>query len=256
MIPKIWESDWFSWEGRFWNMPSRQVLPKPYQKPHPPILVAALQPATYDIAAEKGIGVLALGASTPSTLAPHVRSYKEKIKDAKPVGGSVTDRWISTTLGICMENDREAKELGARSIKRFFGPDRPYVQDQKNVYARLLEQWGGVPEHLRQNFARYTDVSEQGASEAAPDLSGGAIAQALWNELDAETLSDRAVIIAGDPDTCIEAIKKHEATGIDELMILMQSETIPHQQVMESIELFGKYVIPEIKKSEGVSTTA
>jgi len=37
MIPRIWESDWFEWEGKFWNVPSRQVLPKPYQNPHPPI---------------------------------------------------------------------------------------------------------------------------------------------------------------------------------------------------------------------------
>ncbi len=57
MIPRIWDSDWFSWEGRYWSMPPRQVLPKPYQKPHPPIWVAAQQPATFDIAAEKGIGV-------------------------------------------------------------------------------------------------------------------------------------------------------------------------------------------------------
>ena len=256
MIPKIWGSDWFSWEGRFWNVPSRQVLPKPYQKPHPPILLAALQPSTYDIAAEKGIGVLALGASTPSTLEPHVRSYKEKIKDAKPVGDLVTDWWVSTTLGICMEDDRKAKELGARSIKTFFGPDRPYVQDQKDVYARLLDNWGGVPDHLKVNFARYADLADDPVQEPGLDLSGGAIAEAMWNELDPETLADRAVIIAGDPDSCIEAIKKHEATGIDELMILMQSETIGHEQVMESIELFGKYVIPELKKSEGVPATA
>lgn len=36
MIPKIWESDTFEWEGQFWNVPPREVLPKPYQKPHPP----------------------------------------------------------------------------------------------------------------------------------------------------------------------------------------------------------------------------
>ena len=46
MIPKIWESDTFEWEGQFWNVPPREILPKPYQKPHPPIWVAALQPAT------------------------------------------------------------------------------------------------------------------------------------------------------------------------------------------------------------------
>ena len=47
------------------------VVPKPYQKPHPPIWVAALQPSTYEIAAAKGIGVLAFGSSAPSSLAPH-----------------------------------------------------------------------------------------------------------------------------------------------------------------------------------------
>ena len=87
MIPKIWESDMFTWEGRFWNVPPREVLPKPYQKPHPPIWVAALQPATYALAAQKGIGVMALGVSAPSVLEPHIRSYRDAIKEADPVGG-------------------------------------------------------------------------------------------------------------------------------------------------------------------------
>ncbi len=58
------------------------------------------------------------------------------------------------------------------------------------------------------------------------------------------------MIIAGDPDSCIEALKKHEATGIDQMMIMTQTETVPHEKVMKSIELFGKYVIPEFKRSE------
>ena len=259
MIPKIWESDWFEYEGRFWQVPPRQILPKPYQKPHPPIWVAALQPATYEIAAEKGIGVLAFGSSAPESLEPYVRAYKEKVKNASsPVGAFVNDQWASATLGICLENDSEARELGAQSIKNFFGPGRPYVQGQKDVYERLLEQWGGVPDHLKANFSRYVDVGvEKEEFENVLDLSGGStIAHKIWADLDADTLSDRAVIIAGDPDTCIRALKKHEASGIDQMMIMMQTETIPHEQVMESIELFGKYVIPEFKKSEEVAARA
>ena len=135
MIPRIWDSDFFSWEGRFWSMPERQVLPKPYQKPHPPIWVAALQPATYDIAAEKGIGVLALGASAPTTQEPYVRSYKEKVRDANPVGGFVNDQWASATLGICLEDNKEARELAAESLKTFFGPDRPYPESTEEERA-------------------------------------------------------------------------------------------------------------------------
>ncbi|MCI0786426.1 MAG: LLM class flavin-dependent oxidoreductase, partial [Chloroflexi bacterium] len=256
MIPKIWESDTFEWEGRFWSVPPRQVLPKPYQKPHPPIWVAALQPATYQIAAEKGIGVMALGVSAPSVLEPHIKAYRETIKDAKPVGNFVNNKWLSSCFGLCGEDNEQTQELCARSLKTFFGPGRPYVQDQKDVYARLLDQWGGIPDHLAQNFSRYIDVEGQvgsanGGSSAAFDLSGGgALAQRIWEEFDAATMAERGIIVAGDPDSCIEAVKLHEATGVDQLQFLMATETVDHQNVLKSIEMFGKHVIPAFRKTQ------
>ena len=251
MIPKIWESDTFEWEGKFWNVPPRQVLPKPYQKPHPPIWVAALQPATYELAAQKGIGVMALGVNAPSVLEPHIKAYRETVKDADPVGNFVNNRWLSSCFGLCGEDNSRTQELCAQSLKTFFGPGRPYVQDQKDVYARLVEQWGGVPDHLAQNFSRYVDADVAGVSANGGqiDLSGGtALAQKIWEEFDAETLANRGVIVAGDPEHCIEAVKVHEATGVDQLQFLMATETVGHEDVMKSIEMFGKHVIPAFKK--------
>ena len=251
MIPKIWESDTFEWEGKFWNVPPREVLPKPYQKPHPPIWVAALQPATYELAAQKGIGVMALGVNAPSVLEPHIKAYRETVKDADPVGNFVNNQWLSSCFGLCGEDNARTQELCAQSLKTFFGPGRPYVQDQKDVYARLVEQWGGVPDHLTQNFSRYVDVNVEGVSANGGqiDLSGGtALAQKIWEEFDAETLANRGVIVAGDPEHCIEAVKIHEATGVDQLQFLMATETVGHEDVMKSIEMFGKHVIPEFKK--------
>ena len=37
MVPNIWQTDWYSYEGKYWQVPERQILPKPYQDPHPPI---------------------------------------------------------------------------------------------------------------------------------------------------------------------------------------------------------------------------
>ena len=249
MIPKIWESDTFEWEGRFWKVPPRQVLPKPFQKPHPPIWVAALQPATYQLAAQKGLGGMALGVTAPSVLEPHIKAYRDAIKDADPVGGFVNDKWLTSCFGYCGEDDVEARELCASSLKTFFGPGRPYVQDQKDVYAQLLEQWGGIPEHLAQNFSRYVDAKEvSDGSVTQFDLSGGtALAQRIWEEFDAGTMSDRGIIVAGDPASCIKAVKLHEATGVDQIQFLMATETVPHEQVMKSIELFGKHVIPAFR---------
>ncbi len=253
MIPKIWESDTFEWEGRFWKVPPRKVLPKPYQKPHPPIWTAALQPSTYALAAQMGIGAMALGLSAPSVLAPHVKTYKEDIKKAKPVGKFVNNQWLSTTMGYCAEDAPAARDLCARSLKIFFGPDKPYTQGQTDLYATLVKQWGGVPDHLKAAFARYIKVEEDkvtGEKKETVDLSGGgSAAQRAWEGLDGDTLAERGAIVAGDPEDCIKAIKLYEATGVDTLDIIIASETIPHAKVMKSIEMFGKHVIPEFKKA-------
>ena len=106
-----------------------------------------------------------------------------------------------------------------------------------------------MPDHLKANFSRY--IKTDGANGAPEvDLSGGSgqIASAVWNQFDADTLVERGVLVAGDPDSCLKAISIHEAIGVDELQFLMATETIPHDKVMSSIEMFGKYVIPEVKK--------
>jgi alkanesulfonate monooxygenase SsuD/methylene tetrahydromethanopterin reductase-like flavin-dependent oxidoreductase (luciferase family) len=250
MVPKIWEDGLFSWEGRFWNVPPREVRPKPYQKPHPPIWVAALQPSTYHLAAQKGIGVMALSVTAPAVLASHIKEYKENVRQARPVGKVINDQWLSATMAYCDTDNKAGRELAAQSLKTFFGPDRPYLKDQVGVYEKLIESWGGVPEHLQANFARYIKKEAGAATDAGVDLSGGSaqIAQAIWNQFDADTLVERGVLVAGDPESCLKAIRIHEAIGVDQLQFLMATETIPHDKVMSSIELFGKYVIPELQK--------
>ena len=67
-------------------------------------------------------------------------------------------------------------------------------------------------------------------------------------------MAERAIIVAGDPDSCIKAAKIHEATGVDQLQFLMATETIGHQDVMKSIEMFGKHVIPAFKKTASAAS--
>ena len=71
MLPQIWQSDEFSWEGKYWSVPSRRVLPKPFQKPHPRMYLACTQTESFRLAAEKGIGVL---SSASRTRPPYWRS--------------------------------------------------------------------------------------------------------------------------------------------------------------------------------------
>jgi alkanesulfonate monooxygenase SsuD/methylene tetrahydromethanopterin reductase-like flavin-dependent oxidoreductase (luciferase family) len=235
-------------------VPARDVRPKPYQKPHPRIWVAALQPSTYELAADKGIGVMALSVASPSYLAPHIAAYKDRVRRAKPVGKFINDQWLSATMAFCGTDNNAARELAAKSLRTFFGPDRPYLKDQTHLYEQLVESWGGVPDHLRANFARYLKT-EGTAGAPEVDLSGGSgqIASALWNQIDADTLVERGVLVAGDPESCLASIAIHEAAGVDELQFLMATETVPHDKVMSSIEMFGTHVIPELRKKAPVA---
>src|SRR5207245_7146437 len=68
-----------SYEGTFWKVPKRHVLPKPYQKPHPPMYLACTQTESYDVAADNGIGVLSSATFATNILAEHVKRYRTQI---------------------------------------------------------------------------------------------------------------------------------------------------------------------------------
>ena len=255
MLPQIWQSDEFSWEGNFWNVPTRRVLPRVFQKPHPRMYLACTQTESFRLAAQKGIGVLSSASYAIDILAEHLKVYRDAIKDADPVGAFVNDFWGNNVHSFCGKDDQEAKELATESMKTFFGPDKPYIQGRIGAYEELLEAWGGVPDHLQADFGRWLRQSDEAhqtqAAEAGISLdSGPGAARAAVAQLDANTLSDRGVIIAGNPESCIKTVQMYEDIGVDQCMLIMQTETIPHERVMESIELFGKEVIPAFEKAE------
>ncbi len=255
MLPQIWQSDEFSWDGNFWNVPARRVLPRVFQKPHPRMYLACTQTDSFRLAAEKGIGVLSSSSYAVDILAEHVKTYREAVKHASPVGAFVNEFWGNNVHAICGTDDQEAKELCAQSMKTFFGPDKPYIQGRINAYEELLEAWGGVPDHLTADFGRWLrqsdDAHKEQAAQAGISLdSGPGAARAAVAQLDANVLSQRGVIIAGNPESCIETVKMYEDIGVDQVIMIMQTETVPHHRVMESIELFGREVIPAFSNVE------
>ena len=254
MLPQIWQTKGeFAWEGKFWNVPSRRILPSIYQTPHPRMYLACTQTESFRLAAQKGIGVLSSGSYAVDILANHVKVYRDAIKDADPVGAFVNDFWGNNVHAFCGKDDQEAKELAAESMKTFFGPDKPYIQGRIGAYEELLEAWGGVPDDLQADFGRWLRQSDDEHKEQAANAglsldSGPGAARAAVAQLDANTLADRGVIIAGNPESCIKTVKMYEDIGVDQCMLIMQTETIPHERVMESIELMRQEVIPAFEK--------
>jgi alkanesulfonate monooxygenase SsuD/methylene tetrahydromethanopterin reductase-like flavin-dependent oxidoreductase (luciferase family) len=222
-IVRMWKDEDYSYDGKFFSMPSRNVLPKPYSKPHPPIWMAAGSPSTFDLAAELGVGILCFGFSTPDQLTPLVARYKEKIGDCKnPVGGFVNDNVMITTTMICMED-------GAKARKTFLEADSNYHLSLVFRYLDTFPRPPGMPEWPQIVPAMDADL------------------------LDA--VIDSGDVAVGTPDEVTKAIERYTATGADQLSFGMLSSSMSIESAEEAVETFGKYVLPTFDKDPIHNTT-
>ena len=66
--------------------------------------------------------------------------------------------------------------------------------------------------------------------------------------MDADTLCERGVIIAGDPDSCIKGVQLYEDIGVDQVILIMQTETIPHERVLQLLSCLASTSCPLLAK--------
>ena len=102
---RMWRAEEYpGFDGTFFSMPARNVLPKPYTKPHPPMWVAAGSPSTFQKAAQMGLGVLCFTMGGAEPVKPLIELYKKEIENAEPVGDYVNDNIMVTTQLLCLED--------------------------------------------------------------------------------------------------------------------------------------------------------
>ncbi len=242
IIPKAWQDGWFSYKGRFWDIPERNVLPKPVQKPHPPIWVACQQPETFKIAGRKGIGALCFTVGPPGQLAERIASYREAIVDApEQVGAFKNEQVGAFTVAHCDENDRAARETA--------GPQATWYFDTiKKIYDPVWQQWKDktIPPSYQYHALNVSNAESQ----------RGGVGRKYADRLDSDTLIDNGSFCIGDPDACIKTIEMYEAAGVDQMLALLQVGNVPHEKIMNSLRLYGKYVIPHFKEKEKAAKAA
>src|SRR5947208_1305037 len=95
--------------GKYFSMPARNVLPKPVQKPHPPIWVACSNRETIHLAAQLGIGALTFAFVDPAEARHWVRDYYETFKrECVPIGHTVNPNIAMVTGFSCHPDAAEA----------------------------------------------------------------------------------------------------------------------------------------------------
>ena len=115
-IPRMWRDEPYSYEGTSFRMPERNVLPKPFSKPNPPLWLACSSPSTFQQAGEMGLGALCFVNGTLDDIKPLVKAYKDAIaRCTNPVGGFVNDNIAVTSQMFCLEDGDEARHLFAKA---------------------------------------------------------------------------------------------------------------------------------------------
>lgn len=225
-IPKMWTNEVYpGFEGKYFSMPPREVVPKPVQKPHPPIWMACTQPESFAIAGRKGIGVLAFGIGGPGAVQESVAIYRKECSEAKELVGEFKNEQVAAaTLMYCSHDQEEADRYGLEAAQWYW-----------TKTAELFTPWRGKKVS---GYEYYTDLASD--RNILRDIMDPASAEAR----------QRAVCI-GTPEKLIEGVRTYREAGIDQVIGLVQAGRIPHEKILDSIRLIGREVIPAFRESGG-----
>lgn len=198
--------------GKYFQMPCRNVVPKPVQKPHPPLWMACSKRESIHKAARNGVGALAFAFVEPEQAAKWVAEYYDIIRSEEcvPIGWTVNAN-IALVSGMSVHADAgEAVRRGLDGFKFFgyslghyagFGAHRPTLTD---VWSRFLEVKDQLPN----------------------DAGQGGI---------------------GTPEQVSAHLARYERAGVDQVIFVQQSGLNQHAHICESLELFARAVMPEFK---------
>jgi alkanesulfonate monooxygenase SsuD/methylene tetrahydromethanopterin reductase-like flavin-dependent oxidoreductase (luciferase family) len=213
----------YDYEGTGFSMPPRTVLPRPWTVPHPPLWLACGSPSTFEKAGRLGMGALCFTMGDPEDLAPLIEAYKKAVSECTdPVGEYVNDNVACVSMLLCLD-DR------ARALDQFLHMGAANYQ---SLVVRWLDSIPLPVEIDRQNFT----VEEPSLEELTASVDDGR----------------RSI---GTPEDVARSVDRWQHAGADQLIYGILNNTLPLEVALESIETFGRDVIPAYDKDPEHSTT-
>jgi alkanesulfonate monooxygenase SsuD/methylene tetrahydromethanopterin reductase-like flavin-dependent oxidoreductase (luciferase family) len=223
-----WTNERYAFDGHYWSMPERRVQPKPIQRPHPPLWGATASEEGHRQMGELGIGLCSFALNNrPEEIKAKIDIYRSAIASCtQPVGSFVNDCAAAFTLALCAPDRQQAMDLARPSFEWYLRTD--------------LKLLASVAEWLAEG------TREMGSYGYADDVRSDAEA----GRVDDITLDDMVATgscVLGTPRDCVEACRRYEAAGVDMLLCNVNPYSIPHEAVMQTIELMGRDVIPKLR---------
>jgi alkanesulfonate monooxygenase SsuD/methylene tetrahydromethanopterin reductase-like flavin-dependent oxidoreductase (luciferase family) len=214
-LPMFWNHAW-DYEGEFFTFPRRAVVPKPLQKPHPPLWVACSQLDTIKYAAHRGMGALCFKFADLASARAWVNAYYNTfLRDQEKLCDYQANANIAVVAGfMCCETDEEAWQKADgwtffQFALQLYNKEGPFDPGSVNFWERYLE-WKQTP---------------AGQKRTGSEL-------------------------IGSPATIRERLAELEAANVDQVILLNQAGKNTHEDICASLELFARTVMPEFQERE------
>ncbi|MGD9617502.1 MAG: LLM class flavin-dependent oxidoreductase [Alphaproteobacteria bacterium] len=202
--------------GKYFQMPLRNVVPKPIQKPHPPLWVACSALETIEMAGRRGMGALAFQFLSADAAHAWVHAYYNAFtkRQQKLADYATNPNLAITSYFMCAETDEEARRR-ADGIPFFQFALRFYGQqaNRRRPDPGTVNLWDEYEKWKRENPENHQRA-----------LRGGLI---------------------GSPETLRQKLRKFETSHIDSVILLNQAGKNTHEHICESLDLFAREVMPE-----------
>jgi alkanesulfonate monooxygenase SsuD/methylene tetrahydromethanopterin reductase-like flavin-dependent oxidoreductase (luciferase family) len=229
VLPKMWMQERFAYDGYSFSLPERAIVPKPVQKPHPPLWVAVSTKGTEIDAAERGLGCLGIAVTGFANQERSTQEYRRRIRSCEPVGGAVNENVATLNWLFCAEDSNVAAAAAL-----------PMVRDFRLINAQLLWTREAYPTPAYQ-YRERPNLNPPEQRRASPGAH----------------LEIPEGLAIGDPERIVREVKRWESIGIDVInFFINSSELIPQEQVLASMRLFAREVMPRFRGSEPASTAA
>ena len=224
------EEPFAGYEGEFVSMPPRNVVPKPKQRPHPPLWVACSRRETIQLAARNGIGALSFSFVEPEAAKEWVDSYYALIdsEECVPAGFAVNPNFAVVLPLMCHADEATAIERGIDGA-HFFGFSLAY-------YYAFGEHRPGRSDIWREFNERRDEVGFSRRIVTPDDAPLGV-------KLLQEGLGSLRGAI-GTPEQIVDLVERYEAAGVDQVIFVSQAGANRHEHICESLELFAAEVMP------------
>ncbi|HJU12681.1 MAG TPA: LLM class flavin-dependent oxidoreductase [Candidatus Binataceae bacterium] len=216
VILKAWTSDRFEHNGHYFSFPETALAPKPFQKPHPPLRIAANSPETAEFAGLHNYDVMVASPINPMPgFFEHVRKYRDALTRA---GRTTQNRDVAALFFVTAGESVE-------KVRAQFEPSMMHYFRTIGEQARLggRGQYDGSYQYLQQVRERAAKIG--------------------WDEVEG------TMGVFGPPEECIRRINHiYDGAHVNQLVCWFNpGGRIPHKEVMAAMERFAAQVMPAVR---------